>query len=64
MSDLELPPNATIALTRLGDTEFFRVAVDGVRLPEIMHRDTDFFKAVSHYLHTTRVRREIDQGIF
>jgi hypothetical protein len=64
MGDLELPPNATITLTRLGDTEFFRVAVDGVRLPEIMHRGTDFFRAVSDHLHSTRVRREIDLGIF
>jgi hypothetical protein len=60
---LELPANVTITLIRIQDSDYFQMAIDGELSPDALHRSTDFIKAANHFVHTERVRKEIDNGI-
>lgn len=62
-SPLELPPDATIVLARIQDSEYFHVMIDGEPLTKILHKSADFFREISEHLHTVRIRKELDNGI-
>lgn len=57
---LLIPPDCTIVLARIQDSEFFHVIVDGEPLPEIMHKNDDFFRKIGEWLHIRKIRAEVD----
>lgn len=59
--DLSLvPPEATIILARIQNSEYFHVMINGEPIPVVCHKDADFFSEIGKYLHAERVRAEID----